>query len=106
MAKAGREPNTARDDMPLIRLCTLWHRQNLAIEICGADDALADRRGESLAETERQIAQARAQTPAGLLAKLMIYEHYVMDLVNAEAPNDLEQLALSLIADIRRLLRP
>jgi hypothetical protein len=105
MAKAKREPSTARDDMPLIRLCTLWHRQSLAVEVCGADDALAEQRSESLAETEREIARARAQTPAGLLAKLAIYEHYVMDLVDAETPNDLERLALSLIGDVRRVLR-
>jgi hypothetical protein len=104
MAKAGREPNTPRDDTPLIRLCTLWRRQNLAIEVCGADDALADRRGESLAETERQIARAPAWTPAGLLAKLAIYEHHVMELVDAENPGGVEELALSLIGDVRRIL--
>jgi hypothetical protein len=106
MAKARREPNTSRDDTPLIRLCTLWHRQSLAIELCGADDALADWRGESLAETERQIARARAKTPAGLLAKLAIYEQYIMDFMDVDSPGGVEQLALSLIGDVRRVLRP
>jgi hypothetical protein len=104
MAKARRQPNTPRDDTPLIRLCALWHRQSLAIELCGADDALADRRGESLAETERQIARARAETPAGLLAKLAIYEHYVVELVDVDSPGGVEQLALSLIGDVRRII--
>jgi hypothetical protein len=106
MAKARRDHNMARDDTPLIRLCTLWHRQSLTIEVCGADDDLAERRSKSLAETEREIARARARTPAGLLAKLAIYEHYVIELMNAEEPSGFERLALSLIGDVRRVLRP
>jgi hypothetical protein len=104
MAKAGRQPTTARDDKPLLRLCTLWHRQNLAIEVCGADDELANRRGELLAITERQIAQTRAETPAGLSAKLAIFEHNLFSVLDVEHPDCTQQLMLSLIGDVRRLL--
>lgn len=103
MAKARREPTTARDDN-LLNLCTRWHRQNLAAEVCGADDDLADRRIDLLATTERQIARTRAETPAGLLAKLAICEHHLFAVMDAENPDDTQVLALSLIGDVRRLL--
>jgi hypothetical protein len=105
VAKAGREPSTAQDDKLLLHLCTLWHRQNLATEVCGANDELVDQRGESLAETERQIARTKAKTPAGLFAKLAIYENHLLATMNPHDPDDYEQLALSLIGDVRRLLR-
>jgi hypothetical protein len=103
MAKAGREPTMARDDKPLLHLCTLWHRQHLAVEISGSDDALADRRTEQLAQTERQIAETPARTSAGLLAKLVIYERNLFDAIEPEDPVCGERLALSLIADVRRI---
>jgi hypothetical protein len=104
MAKAGREPTMARNDKPLLHLCTLWHRQHLAVEVCGADDTLADRRTEQLVQTERQIAEMPARTPAGLLAKLVIYERNLFEAIEPEDPDCGERLALSLIADVRRIL--
>lgn len=104
MEKAKREPSTASADRLLLHLCTLWHRQHLATEVCGADDELADRRGEQLAMTEQQIAQTRAETPAGLSAKLAIFERYLLITADPENLDCGQQLALSLIADVRRLL--
>ena len=106
MGKAkARHPTTGCGDKPLLHLCTQWHRQHLAVEISGADDALADRRTEQLARTERRIAETPARTPAGLLAKLAIYERNLFVVIDAENPDCAEQLALSLIADVRRLVR-
>ena len=104
MAKAERHPITARDDTPLLHLCTRWHREYLALDISGADDALRDHRTELLLRTEWQIAEAAAQTQAGLLAKLAIYERNLFMIIDAENPDCAERLALSLIADVRRLL--
>ncbi len=105
MARARPRPDAARDDGPLLRLCVLWHRRRLALEVCGADDGLIDRRNEQLVRTERQIAETPAGTPAGLFAKLAIYEHSLFMVMDAENPDCAEQLALSLIGDVRRLLR-
>jgi hypothetical protein len=102
---AEREPSTARRDKLLLHLCTLWHRQHLATEVCGADDDLANHRGELLTGTERQIARIGAETPAGLFAKLAIYELCLFATMDPQNPDDREQLALSLIGDVRRLLR-
>lgn len=104
MAKAKREPIRAPDD-ELLHLCSRWHRQSLAVEVSGADDDLSDHRTELLIRTERQIAETRAETPAGLFAKLAIYEHELFMTLDPEDLDSAERLLLSLIADIRRLLR-
>jgi hypothetical protein len=104
MAKAKREPSTASEDRLLLHLCTLWHRQYLATEVCGADDELVDHRGELLAGMERHIARTKARTPAGLFAKLAIYENHLLTTMDPQDPEDHEQLALSLIGDVRRLV--
>ena len=103
MAKAGRQPTTASDDN-LLHLCTRWHRQYLAVEISGADDELIHHRTEQLVRTERQIAETPAETTAGLFAKLVIYERNLFMTIDPENPDCAEQLALSLIGDVRRLL--
>ncbi len=104
MAKTKDQPITAPDDK-LLHLCTLWHRQSLAVDISGADDDLSDHRTELLIRTERQIAATPAETPAGLFAKLAIYENELLMTIDPGDLSSTERLLLSLITDIRRLLR-